>query len=488
MSFKNYLLVESTSSYGVPHLEDLPVDEMMRLLKRLRKLKAVQKLDGANLRCGVDLEGRVYTSREQKGGDRFYDSGDFPKRSAYDGFKSATLALFAVKENLKQALKPGQEISVEVIFGEQPNTVIYGKDGLSYIAFLEGSPGDDPTNQISDEQVDELAKLLRNKKINVKSMKHETSNGSEMTKLPIVTTWAFTSSDKVPKEKLENPELDKAIKKLETFLDKQSVDADKVGEDITVYDLLLSKDSKLKDAKEKAHEKFLKLVEPIKAILLKISKGLSPSIKRESPDDKTAFHGTEGLIFKDPETKETFKVVDKDEFTKLNKFNYAVRNKLVGKILTGDLNASLESRGGYSGTAKIRCINLFGIKGAEAPSQAYKALEQFAEQGEDEGMAALEKAFSALSLEGIKRKCGAIYTHALHEVEEQLEKFNNSNPSEDINGTKYQYTPEIKRRTLLTFAETIDQLNKMLVKIRKAESLSKLFVSLVGKGAFKWDR
>lgn len=485
-SFKNYLL-EATSSYGVPHLEDLNIDEMLRLLKRLTKLKAVQKLDGANLRVGVDLDGKLYTSREQKGGDRFYTVADFPKRSAYDGFKSATLALIAVKETLKQALKQGQELSIEVIFGEQPNTVIYGKDNLSYIAFLEATPGDDPTNQADDDKIDDLVNVLRNKRVNVKSMKHETSDGQILTKLPIVTTWAFVQSDKVPKDMLGTKAIEAAIRELETYLVKRNADAAKLGEHLSNYDLLMNRDLKLKGARDKAHEKFLTYVEPIKVQLLQVSKSVTPSIKRNTPDDKGAYHGTEGLIFKDPETKETFKVVDKDEFTKLNKFNYEVRNRLVGKILTGDLNASLQARGGYVGTAKIRCINLFGIKGAESPTQAYKALAVYAAQGETNGMQVLNKTFSALSLSSVKRKCGSIYTNAMHEVEEQLEKFNKATPTETIGGKTYGYSPEIKRRTLLTFAETTSELTKMLSNIRKANTLAELFVTLVGKGAFKWD-
>lgn len=82
-------LTEGNNDYGITHLEDLDVETFIRSVERIHKLEAVQKLDGANLRGGLDEKGRLYSSREQKGGKRFYDQKDFPKNSAYDGFRAA---------------------------------------------------------------------------------------------------------------------------------------------------------------------------------------------------------------------------------------------------------------------------------------------------------------------------------------------------------------------------------------------------------------
>jgi hypothetical protein len=147
----------------------------------------------------------------------------------------------------------------------------------------------------------------------------------------------------------------------------------------------------------------------------------------------------------------------------------------------------LESRGGVVGTAKIRCINLFGIAGAEAPSQAKKAVQMFASQGEEAGMADLEASFKQLSLGSIKRKCGAIMTHTLVELDDELDAFKENPPTTKIDGEVIEYTPEIKRRTLLTFAEASATVERYIKKIRNADSLSELFVMLVGKGAFGWE-
>lgn len=485
ISFESFL---AESGYGIPHLEDLQVDEMLRLLKSLSTLRIVQKLDGANLHVGVDLEGKVYTSREQKGGDRFYDAADFPKRSAYDGFKSASLALFAVNDTIKRIISSGQEASVEVLFGPQPNTVIYGKDGQSWIAFLEPTDGDDPTTPLTQDSLDDLVSVLKNKKVNITAVKHDTTDGSSMIKAPATTTWGFTSSDIVPNSMIISKTLEKDIKAVDTFLSKRNMVAKGAGENFSNYETLASKTSNFAAERDKLKAQLAKLLEPIKSEILDASKKLKPSLRDEHTSvDANSYGGIEGLIFKDAKTKETFKVVDQDDFSAANKFNYSVRNKLLGKVLTGDLDAPLESRGGLIGTAKIRCINLFGIKGAETPSQARKVLSDFAKRGEELGKQDLEASFQNLSLGSLKRKCGAVFSHTLAEIDDELDAFKTNPPETTINGKKIVYTPEIKRRTLLTFAEASVSCERMLKKIRNAESLSELFVVLVGKGVFGWE-
>lgn len=475
------------SGYGIPHLEDLQVDEMVRLLKNLSTLRVVQKLDGANMHVGVDLEGKVYTSREQKGGDRFYDAADFPKRSAYDGFKSASMALFAVADTVQRVLHKGQECSIEVLFGPQPNTVHYGKDGLSWIAFLEPMDGDDPTKPLTQDEVEDLAHMLRNKKVNITSMVHDTTDGKTMVKAPVTTSWKFTSSDKVPAEMLVSKTLESSIKAVDKFLSKKNSNAQANGNNLSNYDVLVTKGSKLNDERESVKKSLAKLLQPIKDELIQATRKLKPSLRDEMTGADKSYKGIEGLIFTDQKTKERFKVVDENEFSAANKFNYSVRNRLVGKILTSDMDAPLESRGGVVGTAKIRCINLFGIAGAEAPSQAKKAVQMFASQGEEAGMADLEASFKQLSLGSIKRKCGAIMTHTLVELDDELDAFKENPPTTKIDGEVIEYTPEIKRRTLLTFAEASATVERYIKKIRNADSLSELFVMLVGKGAFGWE-
>lgn len=483
-TFKSFIsparLIES--GYGIAHLEELPIEQFVRMLKKLGSLRAVQKLDGANLIVGLDREGEVYTSREQKGGKRFYAEKDFPKRSAYDGFKSASLALYRISGTLKKNLKPGQALSIEVLFGAQPNTVIYGKDNISWIAFLEPSIGDDPTIKRDSTLPDKLKNALKGKRVTVETQVSDTTDGEIFTKQAQPVTWGFTSSDYVPKEELEAAveDIKADLESLNKFLDGDNVLAEKEGLDLTNYEVIKHKSPKLAQERERLEQLVLeKYKMPIKEKLLAVSKKQKPSLRGPGAKSQEGYNGIEGIIFADDESGEQFKVVDKDEFLAVNKFNYQVRNKIFGKILTVKDDASMEARGGMIGIAKIRCVRLFGIPGADAPSQAKRSLSPY--KGEDRGETVrnIASAVKRLSFESIKRKMGAIVTSALGDLEDELQDFKEHAAEFELelkNGKKVKYTPEVRRRTLMTFAEGRKTLETLLKNIRKAGRIEDLIV------------
>lgn len=482
-TFKTYisesqLLLEE--NYGITHLEELPLETFIRMLKKLHELHVVQKLDGANLLLGRDRDGKFYTSREQKGGKRFYAEKDFPKRSAYDGFKSATLALFKVEDKLKALVKSGSAISVEVLFGPQPNTVIYGKDNQSYVAFLETMIGDDPTIKPDLTLPKKLAKALHGVKVQVNTTVSDTTDGETFVKMPKVTTWGFSCSDEVDAEELAKVDVKPELAALEKFLDKDNQVAEELGLDLTNYEVLKHKSPKLADERKRLEDEICQEYKmPVKDKLMAVSKAQKPSLRGMDPDSQNAYKGIEGIIFSDPESGEKFKVVDKDEFLAINKFNYQVRNRIVGKTLTAKDDASVEARGGIIGIAKIRCARLFGIPNAELPSQAKRNLEAYRGDTPSETVGNIAGAVKKLSFESIKRKMGAITTSALHDLEDELEDFKKGADSLEYelkNGKKIKYTAEIKRRTLLTFAEGRKTLMHLLKQLRGAERMEDLIV------------
>lgn len=127
LNFKTYtsksFLAEGSSDYSITHVEDLDIESFLRVIEKLHEFQAVQKLDGANLRVGLDEDGELFTSREQKGGRRFYRESDFPKNSAYDGFKAAHAVVEKAEGYFLEVLVPGESINLEIIYGPQPNTV-----------------------------------------------------------------------------------------------------------------------------------------------------------------------------------------------------------------------------------------------------------------------------------------------------------------------------------------------------------------------------
>ena len=466
-------------AYGIAHLEDLPIEQFMRMLKELPKLRCVQKLDGANLVAGVDVQGRFYTSREQKGGKRFYKITDFPKRPAYDGFKTAHAALEQAKDTFCKVVKSGAAISCEVIYGEQPNTVIYGKNGLSYLAFLEPVPGDDPTRQLNYGLAKLLTDALKDTQVSTNIEAADTTDGITFVKSPRPMRWGFARSDVVAPEDIARVDFQDILKQLEKFLEQPSGGAEDVGIEMTNYEVIKDKGQKLADVRKALNEKIsTEYMVPIKEkFLTKLVYKQKPSLHSGRSDD-SGFIGIEGLIFTDKNTSERFKIVDRDDFTAVNKFFYQVRNRVVGRITTSNEELSLESRGGIVGEAKVRCMRLFSIPDLEMPGQAKRALEPFAGADKEETLRALKETVKALSFQAIKRKMSAIMTHCMSELEDELDEFKSGFDSLELelkNGRKVKYTPEIKRRTLMTFAEAFKTTNETLRAIRGAASFGDLF-------------
>ena len=90
---------------------------------------------------------------------------------------------------------------------------------------------------------------------------------------------------------------------------------------------------------------------------------------------------TEGNVFYiDLKTGEKFKIVDRDEFTEVNKFYYRYRDLIKSNVLTTDESAKMDSRGGLLGIAKTRCIQLFNIQGLELSTSKKRSLKMFGDK------------------------------------------------------------------------------------------------------------
>lgn len=481
-TFKHFInatrILLKEDAYGITHLEDLPIEQFIRMLKKLPELRCVQKLDGANLVAGVDVQGRFYTSREQKGGQRFYKPADFPKRPSSDGFKTAHAALEQVKEQFCKIIKPGMAISCEIIYGEQPNTVIYGKDGMSYVAFLEPVPGDDPTKKLDYNVAKLLVESMKGVRVNTNIEGSDTTDGVNLVKTPRPIRWGFTRSDVVPSEEFTKVPYEGKLKELEEFLERPCGGAEDIGIDMTNYEVLKDKGQKTAEARKALKEQIRdEYMLPIKQLFLdKLVYKQKPSLRGPKAAE-SGFMSIEGLIFVDKSTSERFKVVDRDDFTAVNKFFYQVRNRIVGRIATSNEDLSLESRGGIIGEARIRCMRLFNIPDLEMPGQAKRALEPFAGSDKEETLKSVKETLKSLSFEAIRRKMAAVMTHCMSELEDELDEFKATVDDLELelkSGKKVKYTAEVRRRTLMTFAEGFKSVNCDLKAIRNANGFGDL--------------
>ena len=470
-------LNEGSSDYGISHIEDLDVEAFINAIENIKDLDAVQKLDGANLRAGLDDRGNLYASREQKGGKRFYKQADFPKSSAYDGFRAAFEVLKQNEEAVKSVLSPGEAMNLEVIYGEQPNTVLYGKDNLSYLAILEMVLGDDPSIDPDQSKVNLLYKKFKTIGIiHVTTMASDTVDGKDIARAPKVTDWKVTKSDPaVGHEKLD---FSKELKDLKSFLKQDNKVAIKLGKDLSNFEVLKDRNPDLSDERKTLDEKIRNEFKiPVKQELLKLVGKQKPSLRGIVSADKGVYNGIEGIIFTEPKTREKFKVVDRDVFTRINQFNYQVRKGVATKTVSTDPNLAKELRGGIVGEAKLRAINMFGLSNADLPNQTKKILANFKGSTRKETLKNVNDSLHQLNFQAVKRKIQSIYVSALDDVDEALDSFKTHGDEYKLkldDGTEIKYTQEIKRRTLMSFAEARKTIAEMLSKIRGANSMEQL--------------
>jgi len=477
LSFQSFyhsyqLLVEGSADYTITHIEDLDIEAFIRVIETLEEYNAVQKLDGANLRVGLDENGNLYTSREQKGGKRFYHESDFPKNSAYDGFRAAHLVCKKAEGYFSQALMPGESVNLEIIYGSQPNTVYYGKNDLNYIALLELLPGDDPTIEPDQGKLKELFKLLKELTLVVRSVFNDTTDGITIVRTTQPSQWKFTRSDIVAVTDIQRVDLKKELGELKQFLSIRNSVAQSQGRELTNFELLKDRSRDLSDERKVVQDQIMtdhKMI--IKKKLLDLVYQQKPSLRGDITD-KNTYEGIEGIIFTHPSTREKFKVVDKDVFLAVNKFNYEIRHGITNRILTTDESLSIESRGGIVGITQFRATRLFNIPGIELPSQTRKVLMQFKGDSKEETIHNICKSLHQLNFDGIKRKLQAIYIAALDDLEEALDSFKQNVNDYNLklkNGQTIKYTKEIQRRTLLVFAENRRRMIESISLIRRAD-------------------
>ena len=126
---------------------------------------------------------------------------------------------------------------------------------------------------------------------------------------------------------------------------------------------------------------------------------------------------------------------------------------------------------------------MFGIPGLELPSQAKKVIEKFKGENRQDSIEMIVKSMNQLNFTAIKRKIQAIYISALDDLEESLNSFKENSETYELelkNGKKIKYTKEIKRRTLMVYAEARRQIIEIINDVKRSddfEDLIEIFLS-----------
>jgi hypothetical protein len=476
---------------SIKHLEDLDVRSFIAAVRRIGTMQATEKLDGANLWFGIDDEGKIFTSRAGKNvmAERFYSEQDYPYFAAYNGFRGVQAALMEKERDIKSVLSPGDTIEIEVLYGRQPNAVSYGLDGKNFIAVLQGVEG------TSDVKADQLAGLLQNQEVTVKTVVVDTPDGENLDRKAMSQTFRFVGVQKIKPELIQSIDLEKELSALESYLDSKS------GiESYSNFDLMtMSLGSIPKDKRAEAKEVKERVIAEVKSkykvtikneLLTKFVSQVKPALgAADLSNDED--NGVEGVVLKDPTTGEMIKLVDKDSFSTINQFNFAVRNQIAGPIRTIDADAPLEARGGVIGNMKIRIADLLGNAELALSREAKKI---FAASKGDNPTMTLRNVAKTLDgsedFNGTKRKIDAVIASTLDELGELLANFKKHKDDEKSayrlklkSGKTLGLSPEVVKRTLMTFAETKRNLVELLQKTKEAKAFDQLISVLYGRAA-----
>ena len=201
---------------GIDHFESLPHDKFIKTVKSLSDFIISEKLDGSNLVFGFDNDGKFYTSREakNKNGNRYHSVSDYSDRAADNGFKSAHAALEKVKSRLRAHVQPGEAIETEVLFGRQPNAIVYGSN---YIAFLRALPGD--SNQAPNQEVlKDLDAEFKGSKVTVTVPITTTDDGVEIKTENTSLDYGFASVSYIDSHHFKSVDVKKELEEFKSWL------------------------------------------------------------------------------------------------------------------------------------------------------------------------------------------------------------------------------------------------------------------------------
>lgn len=323
-------MIAKEISRGITHIEDLPLTEFIETLTKLQDFEFTEKVDGAQLLFGLDENG-FYTSRETKGGQRMYSVESYNKEFSTTYMRSAHLALESVLPLMKGAgLRPGDQVEVEVLYGELPNVVPYSKD-RNYLIFLRTTEG--------DVNIDRLTEELSGQFLSIALESPLTEDGRNVIFRESKDFWLF---DRVPRLDCyplwkSRRTIMNAAEDLMTYLREESGISGQSN--FSIGTTLLNKRPEwcppeewkftkvlVKEKKEEILKNSYEVYIPkIKEVLLEYY--VRNTASAYGPP-KSEGGWIEGIVMKDPRTGRMVKLIDKDVFGRIRETAWQKRNQL----------------------------------------------------------------------------------------------------------------------------------------------------------------
>lgn len=279
---------------GIEHLEDMKPDQFMAFLSKYRDLElkggleVSEKVDGsARVTFGIE-NGKIWT--QSKNGQKKTQASQYGDKPMFKPLRMAHEALASEEQKLSHDWP--KEVSffvAEVLYTKIPNTIEYGPNVLM-IHGVQKSDG----STASDEESQKLATGI------TKAVGQKLNDGNE--------EWKFEY------KRIINPQ--------DVMVDVKS-EFDNLSQ---IYDHLKQLEpNKLKAATKGEYKSKL---QSFKDIQLALKKKLIGQLRKQKSAYGPEGGGVEGIVFRDLETGDLTKLVDKDYFTKLNNFLWNYRKLL----------------------------------------------------------------------------------------------------------------------------------------------------------------
>ena len=313
---------------SIKHFEDLKHTEVLHALSNLKEYHVTEKVDGSQLLFGIDEIG-FYTSREGKGGKRIYNVDDY-EIDFHTSYRRYAHTALKMSEDLliKAGMKPGDQVEVEVLYGELPNVVEYSRD-TNYLIFLRTTAGDIDIANLQREFDGHIVLIELDVPV--------TNNGIDVDIVIEGTTWKFVQ---VPKWEYDEESVSVGVLGLKYKYEEMLNIVDPVL-GVTRSEVLNINLNKISQYSADKH--IISVIrESIREIDTEHKKAIKNSLLttviRNRPSHLGPADGfIEGVVFSHPNGTR-FKLVDKELFKEVHEFYWRVRNSgdLISDALTMD--------------------------------------------------------------------------------------------------------------------------------------------------------
>ena len=457
---------------NIPHIESLHFDDFIDVINNVSgdtsEIRITEKIDGNNLIFGYDNLGKFYTSREAKNGKRFYHVSEYANTAAELSFRNAHIILQS-HPTLKHSVTNGFQVECEVLHGRQPNAIVYGENHVVFLRMLPGDAGVMPKGA-SFRQLQE----------NVTGWKHSAQNsvmitedGKSVTTVKSRKEWNLSNVSEIEVSTFNLKQLKEAN---QAFINWLNLPAAK---ELHNRDILNIKLNTLPIAERQAMKIRRELLETtcvskklkIKDIFLETMRSFQPSLRTVAVTEAEDC-GIEGIVLLDEALNRQYKIVDKEIFTELNKFNFAVRNQIKGTShVAKKHNQLLEFDQQYGADVYDRMLNFMATQHNVPGLDRYLTITKTLK--EHKGDTILDTIQSVLEATNGNWDISRQIYDALDNLDTLRKQYLNKYTTLEhtlAHGKVVNYTESIHERTLMYFANVQDELDVMLYEIAGAQN------------------